>query len=211
MVSNLQTGLQPVFCCFREIFSSSSSLLLNEELLPPTLATPVCERTTYVPHLAPVWQPATPPDATAGQAFVTMDSILDLGRSGPLYLRQPEIARCTVDAIQFAQDQLEMYQLHAYVVMPNHVHLLITPEVDLAKITHSVKRFSAREANRLLGQTGQSFWQDESYDHVVRNPGEFERIAAYIENNPIRAGLVADPGDFEWSSARKPVANRFAG
>ena len=151
-----------------------------------------------------------PSDLTPGRAFVAMDSILDRSSTGPLYLRRPEIALLAVDAIHYGQDSLNLYQLHAYAVMPNHVHLLITPHVELARITHSLKRFTARAANRVLCLTGQSFWQDESYDHVVRNANEFDRIAAYMENNPVRAGLVADPGEFAWSSAKRPIPNKIA-
>jgi REP element-mobilizing transposase RayT len=85
--------------------------------------------------------------------------------------------------------------------MANHVHLLITPHVDLAKITHSLKRFTAREANRLLGLTGKRFWQDESYDRLARDEVEFQRIRRYIEFNPVRAGLVTLPEHYPWSSA----------
>src|SRR5437762_3782894 len=91
--------------------------------------------------------------------------------------------------------------------MANHVHLLITPLVEVSKITHSLKRFTAREANRLLGFTGQPFWQDESYDHLVRQAGEFDRISLYVENNPVSAGLVTEPEDFPWSSASEAGRN----
>lgn len=64
-----------------------------------------------------------------------------------------------------------------------------------------LKRFQAREANRILGLIEQPFWQEESYDHLVRTPEEFGRIVRYIENNPVKAGLVAEPADFPWSSA----------
>ena len=111
-----------------------------------------------------------PSNLTPGRAFVAMDSILDQTRTGPLHLRRPEIASLTVDAIHFGQASLQLYQLHAYCVMPNHVHILITPQVELARITHALKRFTARSANRVLGLSGQPFWQDESYDHVVRHP-----------------------------------------
>jgi len=130
-----------------------------------------------------------------------MDKLLDLERSGALYLRVPEIARMTVQAFFHGAEKLRFYELHAYVVMANHIHLLITPHVELAKLTHSLKRFTAREANRLLGLTGTFFWQDESYDRLVRDPSEFERIRRYIENNPVRAGLVVTPEDYPWSSA----------
>ena len=71
----------------------------------------------------------------------------------------------------------------------------------------SLKRFTAREGNRLLGLTGQPFWQDESYDRLVRNGTEFERIWHYIEMNPVQAGLAATPDEFQWSSAG-PIDNR---
>ena len=63
------------------------------------------------------------------------------------------------------------------------------------------KLATAREANKPLKRTGEPFWQKESYDHWVRNQAEFERITAYIENNPVKAGLVQLPQDYRWSSA----------
>jgi REP element-mobilizing transposase RayT len=139
-----------------------------------------------------------------------MDRLLDRATGGPLHLRRPEIASLTVNAIHYCEEHMKHYQLHAYVVMANHVHLLITPQIEVSKITHSLKRFTAREANRLLGMTDRPFWQDESYDHLVRDEGEFGRIIRYIESNPVSAGLVSDPAEFLWSSAR-PIENRPAG
>jgi type I restriction enzyme R subunit/putative DNA methylase len=55
----------------------------------------------------------------------------------------------------------------------------------------------------LLHRTGERFWQDESFDHWVRSEGEFIRIQKYIENNPVKAGLVAKAEDWPWSSASK--------
>lgn len=71
----------------------------------------------------------------------------------------------------------------------------------------SLKRFTAREGNRIVGLTGQPFWQDESYDRLVRNEREFERAVHYIESNPVTASLAATPEEFPWSSAR-PIDNR---
>lgn len=85
--------------------------------------------------------------------------------------------------------------------MPNHVHLLVTPRVSLPKLTQRLKGFTARQANRILNRTGEAFWQGESYDHWVRDREEGGRIAAYIEGNPVRAGLAARPEDYRWSSA----------
>jgi len=130
-----------------------------------------------------------------------MDRLLDLERSEARYLGRPEIASLTVQAFFHDSGKLRFYELHAYVVMANHVHLLITPRVALARITHSLKRFTAREANRILALTGKPFWQDESYDRLVRDNAEFQRIRQYIEQNPVRAGLVATPEEYPWSSA----------
>lgn len=134
-----------------------------------------------------------------------MDRLLDYAASGPQYLRQPEIARLVVEAIGFRDPR--HYDLHSFVVMPNHVHILVTPRAPVCQVMQSLKRFTAREANKILGLTGQPFWQDESYDRVVRDEREFARITRYIERNPVTAGLVAEPEQFPWSSAW-PIANR---
>ncbi|MBI3663258.1 MAG: transposase, partial [Acidobacteria bacterium] len=85
----------------------------------------------------------------------------------------------------------------------NHVHMLLTPLTPLRRITQSLKGFTAREANALLRRTRKTFWQDESFDHWVRGPAEFARIVTYIENNPVKAGLVAKAEHWPWSSARR--------
>jgi putative transposase len=115
----------------------------------------------------------------------------------------------------------ERYDLLAFVVMPSHFHWVFYPranwieqcvrEVRQAgkpaprtpreRIMKSVKGYSARQCNRLLGLRGQ-FWQDESYDHVARDDEELYRIIDYVENNPVKAGLVKRPEDWRWSSAR---------
>lgn len=136
----------------------------------------------------------------SGQAFVQMDRLLDIHRYGPTYLHAPSIAQCLVDVIQ--QGGTSSYSLHAWVVMPNHVHLLVTPHTDVSKFLRKLKGASARQANQWLGRTG-TFWQDESYDHLVRNPSEFDRIENYIVENPVRAGLVHFAEEYPWSSASK--------
>lgn len=77
-----------------------------------------------------------------------------------------------------------------------------------------IDRFTAREANRILGRTGLPFWQKEFFDHWIRNEQEFERVRAYIERNPVTAGLAAAPDQYRWSSAlatRPSEAARQAG
>jgi putative DNA methylase len=70
----------------------------------------------------------------------------------------------------------------------------------LSTIMHSLKSYTAHEANKLLARTG-SFWQHESYDHWVRDEDELERIVAYINANPVKAGLIDRARDFLWCSA----------
>jgi putative transposase len=137
---------------------------------------------------------------SSGAAFAAFDQLLDSARSGPVYLRRPEIATLVGD--QLRQVSANAWcSLHAYVVMPNHVHVLWTPLVSLPTLIRQVKGPSALAANRLLGRTGQQFWQSEYFDRQVRNEHEFAQILRYIEWNPVKAGLVARPEEFPWSSA----------
>jgi putative transposase len=137
----------------------------------------------------------------SGPAFAAMDRLLDETRSGAFYLRQPAIADMIVDAIHYNAQVLGHYVLHAFVVMPNHVHLLAAPAVALRKLTKSLKGITAKRANAMLALTGRSFWQEESYDRLVRHEREFEKIRNYIEENPVRAGLVKEASEYRWSSA----------
>lgn len=146
-----------------------------------------------------VFAPAT---ITTGKAFVVMDRMLDSAATGPKHLSNPKIAALVAGCLQDGERRFDRYELHSFVVMPNHVHILVTPRVPATKWLGPLKGFSAHEANGLLGLTGEPFWQNESYDHLVRSPEEFDRIRRYIENNPVKAGLVANPEDFPWSRAR---------
>jgi REP element-mobilizing transposase RayT len=137
----------------------------------------------------------------SGRAFAAMHRLLDYAGSGPFYLRQPAVADMIVKAIQYNANVLGHYLCHAFVVMPNHVHLLATPAVALPKLTKSLKGITAKRANAMLALIGNPFWQEESYDHLVRHKGEFEKIESYIHDNPVRAGLVRETSEFRWSSA----------
>ena len=137
---------------------------------------------------------------SAGREFVRQDRVLDEAEHGPVWLKDLRIAACIADALHFGESDLKLYELQAWVIMSNHVHLLIGPKVSLARINRSMRGYTAREANRILGRTG-PFWQHESYDHWSRNAQETERIIAYIEGNPVTAGLVNNASDYRWSSA----------
>jgi len=141
------------------------------------------------------------PEGASGKAFAAYDCLLDKAETGPLWLKDDRIAQLVVNAIKFAESELKLYQLNAFVVMANHVHILVTPHTPTRKITQALKGYTAHEANRILGKTGKPFWQEESFDHWVRSEEEFRRIMRYIEYNPVSAGLVAKIEDWPWSSA----------
>ena len=140
-----------------------------------------------------------------GEKFKRTERILDRYQFGPLWLKDALIAQLVVESILKAADELHHYRLHSYSVMPNHVHLLITPNLSVRGITRGIKGTTARSANEILGRCGQPFWQDESFDHWVRDEGQFWRLKRYIERNPVKARLVTRPEDWRWSSAWKAV------
>jgi len=135
--------------------------------------------------------------------FAKYDALLDAVNSGPTYLKEPAIAE--IIAKEMHRFDEELYDLIAYTIMPNHVHLLINtsiqlPDIDMSlwdqldveplnNIMKKIKGPSAIYSNRALGREGK-FWQRESYDHYVRNPLEQEKIIAYILNNPVKARLA---------------------
>jgi REP element-mobilizing transposase RayT len=94
--------------------------------------------------------------------------------------------------------------LHAVVIMPEHVHLLLTPmrnaegwPFTLKDILKLIKGPAARSVNMLTGTHG-ALWQDESFDHVLRSNESFDEKLEYICRNPVRRELVAQPEEYEW-------------
>jgi len=85
---------------------------------------------------------------------------------------------------------VKKYDIYGWCVMPNHVHAIIRPleKFDLSKILHSWKSYTSKEANKILGRTGQ-FWQSEYFDHIIRNEDEFTRKVDYVWRNPEKAGF----------------------
>jgi REP element-mobilizing transposase RayT len=138
---------------------------------------------------------------TAGERFRAVDTALDRMVEGPFWLKDPAIASCVVEALRKGESELNRYKLLAYVVMPNHVHALLTPKVEVSKLMDGLKGSTARAANRILNRAGKPFWQDESFDHWLRRNESFPRFISYIERNPVAAKLVTKPEDWPWSSA----------
>jgi REP element-mobilizing transposase RayT len=140
---------------------------------------------------------------TEGRRFLLMDRELDSARGGFMFLKHPLVAASVADTLLMVCREWGFYDLFAWVIMSNHVHVLLQPHKPLRRITHVVKSTSARRANVILGRSGLRFWQDESFDHWARDGKELERIVQYIEWNPVRAGLVERVELWPWSSAAK--------
>jgi REP element-mobilizing transposase RayT len=95
--------------------------------------------------------------------------------------------------------------VHCIVIMPDHVHLALTPLIDqsrqqqwtLAEIMQGIKGASAHAINKALGRRG-TVWQAESFDHILRSHEDLNSKLMYIFDNPVRAGLVKSPRDYPW-------------
>lgn len=124
---------------------------------------------------------------------------LDAGM-GACWLKRDDIASMVTNALHFFKGK--RYELYAWVIMPNHLHVMVKPcdSWTLSSILHSWKSYSATEANLMLDRVGKPFWKDESYDHLVRNEKAFYRIWEYTINNPIKARLCTALGDWKFSS-----------
>jgi type I restriction enzyme R subunit len=112
---------------------------------------------------------------------------LDKGQ-GVCVLKRPNMAKIVAESLRY--DDGKRYLLGDFVVMPNHVHVLscLLGETNLENQCYSWKKYTATQINRSLGRRGR-FWQEESFDHLVRTPEQFEYLRKYIAENPIKAGL----------------------
>jgi len=137
----------------------------------------------------------------SGEVFRAFDRALDAALHGPMWLKEPRVASAVCQAIHQAESPRQLCKLGGFVVVSNHVHVLVMPLQPASKVTHWIRGVSARNANRILNRTGAAFWQHESFDHWVRSLSEYERILNYIEQNPVRAGLAASSEQWPWSSA----------
>jgi REP element-mobilizing transposase RayT len=156
-------------------------------------------------------------DRRAKLVFARFDDLIDR-QPAVRHLEVPALAAVVRDAFyHFAGDR---YDLLAFVIMPSHFHWVFHPRSEWVaslvggprpggeskprtpreRIMQGLKGYTAYRCNQLLGTRG-TFWQDESYDHIVRTNEELLRIVEYVEQNPVRAGLAAKPEEWRWSSA----------
>ncbi len=141
--------------------------------------------------------------------FNKWDDALDISNAHIDYLSNPCIAELVSESIHYRDGKV--YDLIAFCIMPNHMHIVFTPLKEaiekyysLSKIMHSLKRHTARQANQYLDHSGE-FWQHENYDHFVRDEAELERIVKYVLYNPVKAGLVKEQGDWKWTYCKYDI------
>jgi putative transposase len=151
---------------------------------------------------------ATNPQISSGQSFRDVDRAHDRTVSGSLWLRDARVARMVCDEIESGASYRAHYVLHEFVVMPNHVHMLVFPSAEMAAVMHHIKLRTAQKANRILGRVGQSFWQSESFDHWCRSVQEMAKVRQYIVMNPVKACLVRRPQDWPWCSYSRNLARK---
>lgn len=133
------------------------------------------------------------------QRRIKIESYLDKG-AGECLLRRPDMAALVQE--NFLHFDGKRYRLLAWVVMPNHVHVLIeTTEIPLAEIIQGWKSFTAKVINRMLQRTGE-LWQREYFDRFIRDEEHFRKTVRYIENNPVEVGLVKSAEEWQFGSAK---------
>ena len=152
--------------------------------------------------------------------FYKYENFLHHYSSGPTWLGIDEIAKIVYDSILFRDKKI--YDLYAFTIMFNHIHLIIKPITDangfllynkrsemkigrkvpteyiLGDIMESLKRFTATRCNKVLSKKG-TFWQHENYDHIVRHYKELLRIINYTLENPVKAGKVNSFEEYKWN------------
>ena len=128
-----------------------------------------------------------------------VERYLDAGY-GSCWLRRLEIATMVQNSLLFHHGA--KYNLRSWVVMPNHGHVLLNPNegFHLDEIEHSIKSYTANEANKTLGRKGQ-FWAIECFDRYIRDWRHYNAVIRYIDNNPVKANLCRRPEDWPFGSA----------
>lgn len=136
---------------------------------------------------------------TDREKLINIEKYLDQG-IGNCYLRNPKVAEIVEEnLLRFADVK---YKLFAWVIMPNHIHILLRPleGYSLSEIVHSCKSYTSTKANKVLNRTGK-FWFPEPFDRFIRDYDHFEKAFNYIERNPVKAGLCENQSDWRFSSA----------
>ncbi len=138
-------------------------------------------------------------DLDVNEKNTVLETALNAGH-GECWLAQPKVAEMLKQVLLTKHNQ--DYYLHAWVIMPNHVHLLLEPlnSCVLSDILQAIKSISAHHANQILAREG-AFWQRESYDHLVRDEDDYNHALIYIEQNPVKANFVKHSHEYALCSA----------
>lgn len=158
------------------------------DALPPAA---IQEITDHIDHL--------PESERKRERYRRVEAYLDAGH-GSCILRRPDVAIVLQSILREGDGGL--YHLHRWVIMPNHVHVLLTLEqyAELGHVIQRIKGSTSHAINRLLGQSGR-LWQPEYFDRLIRDAAHLEKVGQYIEWNPVKAKLCADPKHWPYSSA----------
>jgi len=136
--------------------------------------------------------------------FGEYDKLLHSSKEKIHFLNDERCAKVVCDTLHFWDNK--RIELYSYCVMSNHVHAVLKvfekdengKKLYLQDVMESIKQFSARKCNIILGKEGK-FWQNETYDRLVRDKGELFRIISYILDNPVKAGLCEKRNEWKWS------------
>ncbi len=130
------------------------------------------------------------------------EEALDSGGIGPVWLANPKVASIVTEALHYRD--LKVYDLYAFCIMSNHVHVVIKllnngdVKFPITDIFKKLKSYTALKANKVLERSG-SFWQGESYDHVIQNRKELRNTIKYVLNNPVKANLISNWKEWTFS------------
>jgi len=137
--------------------------------------------------------------------FKKMDELLHENKRGNHYLKDRRLSEIVANSIKFWDNK--RMELISYCIMSNHVHLVLKMYYKnengeilyLRNVLESIKKYSAKECNKIIGKAGNKFWEYESYDRLVRDTSELYRIIKYVLDNPVKAGLCENKSDWEFS------------
>jgi putative DNA methylase len=147
-----------------------------------------------------------PEDEAVAKRRARIERVLDSGH-GDAALHDPAISLFVENAL--LHFDAVRYHLHAWVIMPNHVHVIITAigNHTISAIVHSWKSFTANKANALLGRRG-AFWAKEYFDRAIRDDRHYANALGYFAMNPVKAGLCKEPQEWRFSSEWKGHKSR---
>ena len=145
--------------------------------------------------------------------FAKYEAITDKAEYGPVWLAQNPVADIVAQAFQFWD--VKKYDLIAYTIMSNHIHVVFTlnetdaqqPDIVLDRVMQSLKGYTAVACNKRLKRSG-AFWEHGSFDRMPRDRNELHRIVQYVLQNPVKAGLCSRWQDWQWTYI-KPEYNDF--